>query len=54
MRALLKGKTVVEEIAFHMTRGLQHHPQRTDRPDKAATDHHVLGNHVALKLCVLS
>ena len=54
VRALLKGKTLVEEIAFHMSRGLQHYPQRADRADKTATDHHVLRNNVTLKLCILA
>jgi hypothetical protein len=53
MRALFKGKTLVEEVAFDVSRGLQHHPQRADRADKAATDHHVLRNNAAFNLRIL-
>jgi hypothetical protein len=54
MRTFLQGKTFVEEVAFHVATGLQRHRQRADRPDKAATDHHLLGNNATLKLCVLA
>ena len=53
IRALLKGKTLVDEIAFDLSRGLQHHPERVDRANKATTDLHILGDDVTLKLRIL-
>jgi hypothetical protein len=54
MRALLKGKTPVEQAAFDVSRGLQHHPERADRTNEAPTDRHVLRNDVTLELCILA
>ena len=53
VRALFKGKALVEEIAFDVRRGLQYHLQRADRANKAATDHHVLRNNAAFNLRIL-
>ena len=54
VRALLKGKTLVEEVAFDVSRGLQHHLQRADRADETATDDHLLRNDATLELSILS
>jgi hypothetical protein len=54
MRAVFNGETLVNEVAFDVCRGLQHHLLGTHRADKAATDHHILCNYVTLKLCILS
>jgi hypothetical protein len=53
MRALFKGKTLVEEVAFDVSRGLQHYPQRADRANKAAADHHVFRNNATFNLRIL-
>ena len=50
MRAVFNGETLVNEVAFDVRRGLQHHLLGTHRADKAATDHHILRNDVTLKL----
>ena len=37
-----RAATLVNEVAFDVRRGLQHHLLGTHRADKAATDHHIL------------
>ena len=54
MRAVFNGGDFVNEVAFDVRRGLQHHLLGTHRADKAATDHHILRNDVTLKLCILA
>ena len=54
MRAVFNGETLVNEVAFDVGRGLQHHLLGTHRADKAATDHHILRNYVTLELCILA
>ena len=53
VRAQFNGQTLVKEVAFDVSRGLQHHFQRADRANKAAMDHHVLRDNVAFNLRIL-
>ena len=54
MRTLFDGEALVKDVAFDVGLGLQHHPQCTDRADKAATDHCILSNYATLELRVLA
>ena len=45
-----RAETLVEEVAFDVSRGLQHHLQRADRADETATDHDLLRNDVTFNL----